>query len=686
MKTIILPLLLLSAAEAGAAQRGLTFRDIIEQREPVSPRVSPDGGMVAFLVREPSLAANSVRVSLYVVAPDSAPRKLAEESSIGQLSWTPDGKDLTAILPCPEKNTLCRISIQDGQKQPVLDPSTRVSLYAWSPKDARVAFATSRSADPEEAKRQENEGVVYDDEAFGIRNFTGRNWTRSGKPEIWISDQTSGTTIRIGEDMGNAASIRRLAWSPDGRKIAVEYVPAPDPAFSLNVSHIAVIDLDTRLSRPVVAWKDASRGPEWSPDSRSLVFASLGDIDPQEKFYADEMSLYVWEELGGPPRRVQSRDLYRYLNGARWDAAGKRLLFEFEDFSRSCLYRIPTAGGSASPVIPGADHFASFHFDAAGRKAAAIRQTFTLPPEVVLVDVESGSHQTLSDLNPPFRDIRLAAGKELRWKNRYGHETNGFLMLPPDRKEGQRIPLLIVLYGFSNKFTTQAQWITSYPAQLFADAGFAVLLMNSPGVRAWRYGDFEAASFSQAVNPLASMERAVERLAEEGIADPERVGVMGWSFGAWLTEYAISHSTAFRAASAGEGGLNNAGQYWVTGAAAMRRYLDGFFGGPPLGDTYRNYKEACPALNADRITAPLLREYGPDVGVQSLELYAMMRRLDKPVEEVIYPNAPHVFDRPSQRLASMRRNLDWFRFWLQAYEDPDSAKSEQYARWRKLRR
>jgi hypothetical protein len=64
----------------------------------------------------------------------------------------------------------------------------------------------------------------------------------------------------------------------------------------------------------------------------------------------------------------------------------------------------------------------------------------------------------------------------------------------------------------------------------------------------------------------------------------------------------------------------------------------------------------------------------------------MMRRLDKPVEEVIYPNAPHVFDRPSQRLASMRRNLDWFRFWLQAYEDPDSAKSEQYARWRKLRR
>jgi len=150
-------------------------------------------------------------------------------------------------------------------------------------------------------------------------------------------------------------------------------------------------------------------------------------------------------------------------------------------------------------------------------------------------------------------------------------------------------------------------------------------------------------------------------------------------------EFALTHSEIFQAASAGEGGLNNAGQYWVTGSSAMRAYLDAFFGGPPLGDTYRNYEEVCPALNAHRIRAPLLREYGPDVGVQSLELFAMMRRLGKPVEQVIYPGAPHVFDRPSHRMASMERNLDWFRFWLQGYEDPRADKKEQYARWRGLR-
>jgi acetyl esterase/lipase len=85
------------------------------------------------------------------------------------------------------------------------------------------------------------------------------------------------------------------------------------------------------------------------------------------------------------------------------------------------------------------------------------------------------------------------------------------------------------------------------------------------------------------------------------------------------------------------------------------------------------------------VKAPLLREYGTDVGVQSLEFYMALKRLGKPVEQYIYPGAPHVLDNPSQRIASMQRNLDWFRFWLQGYEDPAESKKEQYLQWRAFR-
>ncbi|MBI5281107.1 MAG: S9 family peptidase [Candidatus Solibacter usitatus] len=301
------------------------------------------------------------------------------------------------------------------------------------------------------------------------------------------------------------------------------------------------------------------------------------------------------------------------------------------------------------------------------------------------MDVEEGRAEVLTKLNPQFESIRLQGAEERTWRNRFGKETNGFLVLPPGYRKERRLPLLVIQYQFSNKFTTQAQWMTSYPVQHFAEAGFAVLLLNYPRELGWKPGDFAAAALSQAYNPLASMEAAAKGLVDEGIADPDRTGVLGWSFGAFLAEMAITQSNLFRAASAGEGGLNNAGQYWVTGSAAMQRYLDAFFGGPPFGEAYANYRRVAPALNADKVKAPLLREYGSDVGVQSLEFYMALRRLGKPVEQVIYPGAPHVFSLPSHRKASMERNLDWFRFWLQGYEDQAPQKREQYERWRAMR-
>jgi dipeptidyl aminopeptidase/acylaminoacyl peptidase len=314
-----------------------------------------------------------------------------------------------------------------------------------------------------------------------------------------------------------------------------------------------------------------------------------------------------------------------------------------------------------------------------------VAQSFTRPPEIAILETETGSLTTLTKLNPAFEQVSLLPGIEKRWRNRFGHESKGFLILPADRASSKRIPLIVIHYAFSNRFTAQAQWMTSYPVQHLAAAGIAVLLHNYPRELGWTPGDFEGAAHSQAYNPLASMEAAVEGLVRENQIDAERMGIAGWSFGAWLTEMAITQSKLFRVASAGEGGLNNAGQYWVTGSASMQKYLDAFFGGPPFGEAYANYKKLAPALNADRVSTPLLREYGSDVGVQSLEFYMALRRLGKPVEQFVYPGAPHIFDLPSHRRASLERNLDWFRFWLQDFEDTDPRKSQQYERWRAMR-
>ncbi len=672
--------LLLLLIPAGAAQdkRALTFADIIEQREPSSPRLSPDGRTVAFLIRQSSLAENSSRTELWLAGESlPAPRRLMASSAAG-LKWLPDGRALSAILPRPGETALWRISTETEDVQPLFEHPTPVMQYDWSPDGSRLLFVTVPPVPAEERSRIEREGVVYDENFHGIRSFTQRSWTAPGRPELWLWEKGTTAARRIDADLGGVTSLLGLAWAPSGRQAAISYTEA-GPG-----ERIGLLDLDRTpfAFRPFVQDGLRNRGVAWSSDGRRLAFVATGE---EGKTYVPRSRplLRALEENSLPAPVAGARDWF-FLSSVLFDSRGENLLIEYDDRRNSTLYRAPLGTGPIQAVPSDGAHYSEFSFSADKKQAACIRQALTVPPEIALLDAESGRTRILTRLNPQFDSVRLRDAAERSWKNRFGHEVGGFLFLPDRPWKEERLPLLMVHYQFSNKFTTQAQWIASYPVQHFVEAGFAVLLFNYPRELGWKPGDFEAAAMSQVYNPLAGMEAAVRGLVEEGIADPKRVGVLGWSFGAFLAEMAITQSGLFQAASAGEGGLNNAGQYWVTGSAGMQRYLDDFFGGPPFGEAYGNYRRVAPALNADKMNIPLLREYGGDVGVQSLEFYMALRRLGKPVEQVIYPGAPHVFSLPSHRRASMERNLDWFRYWLQGCEDPDPRKTAQYRRWRAL--
>jgi dipeptidyl aminopeptidase/acylaminoacyl peptidase len=675
MRSVLIPAL---AAACLAAQRPLEFKDIIEQREPSSVRISPDGSRVAYVVRQSSLATNGSKTTLWIAAPSSPPRQLIEESFIGSLEWIPDGSALSASLPRPGKAALWRVPLDGSAPSPLFEHPTRPGVYAWSPDGSKLLFTSSDDLTAEQRAAPDRDGLLYDERIHGIRNFTSRNWVRPNPPRLCLWRRGTEAAQPLDGALPAGVAVFSMAWSPAGDRVAIAY-PSP----SGSGENIGILTLEPLSFAPRVTTDVFNRRPQWRPSGNSLVFASTGDPD---RTYVVKGRHLVLPAAGGAPREAPMQGDWFFLNGAVFDQSGENLLFEYEDRSTSNLYRYPASGGTPRKVISDPGHFSSFHFSADKTRAACLRQSITEPPEVTLVDVSTGRFQALTKLNPEFDSIRLQPAAERRWRNRLGNETNGFLILPPGSDHPKGLPLVILFYAFSNQFTTQAQWIASYPVQHLAASGEAVLLLNYPRELGWKPGDFAGASLSQAENPLASIEAAVESLVKEGLADPKRLGIAGWSFGAYLVEYTMTHSTLFAAASAGEGGLNNPGQYWVTGSASMQTYLDNFFGGPPFGDAAPNYKRLSPAWNADKLQAPLLREYGGDVGVQSLEFYMAARRLGKPVEQFIYPGAPHVFSLPTHRRASMERNLDWFRFWLQGYEDPDESKRPQYVRWRALRK
>ncbi len=668
---------------AWAAPKPIEFRDIIEMREPGAPRISPNGQVIAYTVRQSSLDKDANQSSFWLVSPGSQPRRLLDESPIGAPVWLPDSSGLIVRLPRSGGKGFWRISASGGAPRALFEHAQPISAAWWSPDASRVLFTSAEVESEQERRQREREGVVYDETVHGIRSFTRNSWSKPKPQSLWIWHSGEGRSQRLNLDLAEVGSVRAIRWAPTGERAIIEYTP-PKPE-SVNTTNLALLDGlspgGALVFRRLVTDTAANRGVCWQPDGRRIFFASTGGSD---RYFGAESRLRAADVATGSVAALPPDRQWYFLGGA--ECGEKSLFVEYENQSRSTLYRVDTQTGATKDAVPVPEHLSAFHFTPDYRWAACVRQSITTPPEIARVELATGQVKALTHLNPELDDVALAPATTRKWRNRFGHESNGFLFLPTETKTGEKPPLVMIQYHFSNKFTGQAQWMTSYPVQHLVAAGFAVLLHNYPRELGWKPGDFAGAARSQAENPLASMEAAISSLVEEGLIDPARKGIAGWSFGSWLAELAITQTNLFQAASAGEGGLNNAGQYWVTGSRGMQEYLDAFFGGPPFNPAYeKNYRKLAPGLNADKVRAPLLREYGTDVGVQSLEFYMALRRLGKPVEQVMYPGAPHVFDRPSHRRASMERNLDWFRFWLQGVEDQDPKKAEQYRRWRAMR-
>ena len=171
-----------------------------------------------------------------------------------------------------------------------------------------------------------------------------------------------------------------------------------------------------------------------------------------------------------------------------------------------------------------------------------------------------------------------------------------------------------------------------------------------------------------------------------GIIDPARVGISGLSFGASLVDYGISHTNLFRAAIESGGGAWDPYEYFI-GPDKIRAYYMNMYGlGPPDGESTAQWQRVSTSLNAQRILSPLLVNTADSEYMGDMQLITTLRRSNKPVEMFIYVDELHEKNQPKHRYEIYERNLDWFNFWLRDAEDVDSAKAEQYKRWRELKK
>lgn len=648
------------AQPADAQQRLLTAEDINSVHALSDPRVSPEGEWVAYQVRTADMAKDKRVTHIWMASWDGTRQVQLTYSPQSEHTprWSPDGRYLAFLTARGGDEDPEQVWLLDrlgGEAKPLTGFNGAVVDYAWSPDSKRLALVVA-DEDPNRKKQGEEEKTappIVIDRYYFKEDETG--YLTSLRQHLYVLDvQTRQAEILT----PGAFDEGWPAWSPDGEYIAFLSKREADPDRTNEYGLYVIAPQAGAQPRLVTRLQggDWMVSPSWRPNGREIAFVTAGD--PKLIYYSTQ-NLAIVPFAGGAPR-ILTRELDRNIIAPRWSRNGRSIYFLLEDDRNQHLSRIDVASGKIERLATG--RRATMAFDVGAKDRIAVLDSTVHAPESVYA-LEGGNFRPLAHHNDAFLgSVKLGQVEEISFSSPDGTRISGLIALPPDYSAGTRYPTLLWIHGgpvsqFANNF--DITW------QIFASHGYVVVGANPRG-SSGRGEPFAKAIYADWGNKdtqdvLAAVDYAVQR----GYADPDRLGVGGWSYGGILTNFAIAKDTRFKSATSGASISNVLAGF---GTDMYVREYEAEFGTPwqNLDVWLRN---SYPLLHADRIKTPTLFQCGErDFNVPLLnseQMYQALKSLGVDTQLVIYPGQYHAITKPSYLRERMQRYLDWHGKYLQ---------------------
>ena len=646
-----------------AARRGMTPEDITRIVWVSDPQISPDGGRVAFVATTLSEEMDEYLSQIWLVdTAGGAPRRFtAGPKRDTQPRWSPDGGRLAFVSEreTKKKGQLYVMPADGGEPTRLTDLKDGVTNPVWSPDGSRLAFVSRVGGWEEPEKEEERQKSRPPRVITSLKyKWNGEGFVYDRRPHVFVVGAGGGKPTQVTDgDWADADP----AWSPDGRLIAFTSARHEERDHD-DASDLWLISAEGGGARRLTATTGPAGLGSFSPDGRALAYLAR----PALNEFGRNMRVFTIPTEGGAPACL-TMDLDRSCAPLSvrplWSADGRWITFAAEDQGALTVYRVDAGGGALpAPVIGGDRAVTGFSASRDGSLLAFTASDPVTPAEVFVAGADGTGERQLTDLNRAWRDeVALSRPERFRYE-RDGFRIDGWVMKPAAGALGTKWPALLNIHGGPH---TQYGHSFFDEFQVYVGAGFAVIYTNPRGsqgygeaftsavIRDWGGGDY--------ADVMAGLDEALRR--HDGI-DPARLGVMGGSYGGFLTSWVVGHTNRFRAACS-ERAVND--QWGMFGTSDIGHLFNTVELGALPWENLDEYVRRSPVSYAKDITTPLLIIHSEDdlrcpMG-QAEQLWVALKKLRKDVMFVRFPDETHELSRagkPRHRLARFRFILDWF--------------------------
>lgn len=648
MKSFIVPLLVLCSG-AALAQRPLNPQDVYRLKSVSDPQVSPDGKWVAYVVSSPDSAKDKYDANIWMVSWDGKVNLQLTSSLEDETTprWSPDGNYLTFLSSRYDAKAtqLWKMDRRGGEAIKLTQLKYNIGNYEWSPDAKRIALVIKDQEPAEETeKKKTKKPIVMDRHHF---KADGQGYLERKRNQLYVFDIESQKldTLTTGD-----YDVTEPVWSPDSKQLAFVSNRTPDSDRNDN-RDIWIIDAKQGSKmRQLTKWPDADSNPAWSPDGKSIAY--MKSRTAEYDIY-DQPQIAILPIAGGEPVII-SAALDRDLSNPIWSPDGKSIYATMDDDRRSRVVSFDVESKEMKTLTTGDNVFRLNH-QAAGNWVALGSDAMT-PAEVFAI--ENNSPRRLTHVHDEFlKPLSLASVEGVSSKSKDGTVVNSLLLWPAGKPKNQKLPTILWIHGGP---TGQDDFSFDLISQLIAANGYAVLNVN------YRGSNGRGMAYSKAIygdwgnKEVMDLLGAVDELVKSGKADPNQLGIGGWSYGGILTDYTTATDSRFKAAASGAG---SALQLTMYGTDQYTRQYETEIG-VPWKNMDKWLKISYPFFKVEKIKTPTLYMVGekdfnvPAAG--SEQMYQALKSLGVPTEFVVYPNQYHGIRTPSYQVDRYSRYADWF--------------------------